>query len=76
MKKLLFLSLLIYLSIPMFDKSLYVKTDLEQADINQRYGYFASEMGDFYTKNKVMRFYLNVIFPFANKYFYILAHPK
>ncbi len=76
MKKLLFFLLLVYLLIPLFDKNLYVKSDLEQIEINRRFVYFSNEMGVFYTKNKAMRFYLNKVFPIANKYFYRLAHLK
>lgn len=75
-KKLLLLILFIRLSIPLFDKDLYITSSLEQMELNRRYGYYSKEMGDFYTKNKVMRFYLNRIFPITNKYLYKLAHFK
>ena len=75
-KKILFLFLLIYLAVPLFDKSLYTQTILEKNEINKRYAFYSNEMGSFYTKNIVMRFYLNKVFPIANKYFYKLAHPK
>ncbi len=74
MKKIFFLILSIYLLIPFFDKSLYIKTELEQNQINNRYAYFSNEMGVFYTKNIAIRFYLNRIFPFVNKYFFKLSH--
>ena len=76
MKKIFFLILSIYLLIPFLDKSLYIKTELEQNQINNRYVYFSNEMGVFYTRNIAIRFYLNRIFPFANKYFYEISHYK
>lgn len=75
-KKIFLLLISIYLLIPLFDKSIWTESELDRNMINKRYGYFSQEMGKLYTNNKLMRFYLNKVFPITNKYFSKLAHPK
>lgn len=74
-RKLLILLVAAFLLTPFLNKDLYTKSDIEQVEIRTRFGFYTKEMGDFFTKNLLMRAYLNRIFPFANKYFYKLAHP-
>ncbi len=75
-KNALLLFIFVYLTIPLFDRNLYEISGVEQMELNKRYKYFSDEMGVFYTKNKVVRFYLNRVFPVANKYLYELSHLK